>query len=140
MDDIVETMTATTRKREEIEREAEENRKEALLASTQSLQPNFNRSNITQKQISKLQELHKRRMKIKANSKIQKKPKGKQQQQQSRAVEDGESSKVLKETTSSSPTLEQQHQKTVVSAATMKPQKLYWGLDTKERWERKANM
>lgn len=55
MDDIVETMTATTRKREEIEREAEENRKEALLASTQSLQPNFNRSNITQKQISKLQ-------------------------------------------------------------------------------------
>ncbi|CAN7121432.1 unnamed protein product [Brassica rapa subsp. narinosa] len=129
MDDDGETMTATTRKRE-----AEENRKEALLASTQSLQPNFNRSNVSQKQISKLQELHKRRMKIKANSKMQKKPKGKQQ---SRAVEDGESSKVLKESTTSSSsttTLEQQ------PAAPMKPQKLYWGLDTKERWERKANM
>ncbi|CAF1886569.1 BnaC02g06420D [Brassica napus] len=131
MDDDGETLTATTRKREEIEREAEENRKEALLASTQSLQPNFNRSNVTQKQISKLQELHKRRMKIKANSK---KHKAKQQR---RAVEDGESSKVLKESTSSSSsttTLEQQ------PAAPMKPQKLYWGLDTKERWERKANM
>ncbi|CAN6839688.1 unnamed protein product [Brassica oleracea] len=130
MGDDGETLTATTRKREEIEREeAEENRKEALLASTESLQPNFNRSNVTQKQISKLQELHKRRMKIKANSK---KPKAKQQ---SRAVEDGESSKILKESTSSSTTtLEQQ------TAAPMKPQKLYWGLDTKERWERKANM
>jgi len=46
---------ATTRTNEEIDREAEENRKEALLASTLSLQPNFNRSNLTQKQISKLQ-------------------------------------------------------------------------------------
>ncbi|CAH8317196.1 unnamed protein product [Eruca vesicaria subsp. sativa] len=137
MDYDGETPAATTRKREEIERESEENRKEALLASTQSLQPNFNRSNVTQKQISKLQELHKRRMKIKANSKMQKKPKAKQQS--SRAFEeDGESSKVLKETT----TLEEKHQhkKTVVTAAPMKPQKLYWGLDTKERWERKANM
>ncbi|CAN7037848.1 hypothetical protein IGI04_004870 [Brassica rapa subsp. trilocularis] len=130
MDDDEETMTATTSKRE-----AEENRKEALLASTQSLQPNFNRSNVSQKQISKLQDLHKRRMKIKANSK---KPKAKLSMK-SRSVEDGESSKVLKESTtsSSSTTLEQQ---TVVTAAPMKPQKLYWGLDTKERWERKANM
>ncbi|KAJ0232602.1 hypothetical protein HA466_0288510 [Hirschfeldia incana] len=135
MNDDGETMTATTKEREEIEREAEENRKEALLASTESLQPNFNRSNISQKQISKLQELHKRRMKIKANSKILKKPKAKQKQQ-SGAVEDGESSKVLKEAS----TLEQQHNKTLVTAAPMKPQKLYWGLDTKERWERKANM
>lgn len=55
MDGDGETMAATTRIREETEREAEENRKEALLASTQSLQPNFNRSNISQKQISKLQ-------------------------------------------------------------------------------------
>ena len=56
MGDDGETLTATTKKREEIEREeAEENRKEALLASTESLQPNFNRSNVTQKQISKLQ-------------------------------------------------------------------------------------
>lgn len=46
---------ATTRTREEIDREAEDNRIEALLASTQSLQPNFNRSNVTREQISKLQ-------------------------------------------------------------------------------------
>ncbi|CAD5331835.1 unnamed protein product [Arabidopsis thaliana] len=116
---------ATTRTNEEIDREAEENRKEALLASTLSLQPNFNRSNLTQKQISKLQELHKRPSK---NS-------------QSKAIEDGESSKKLKEpTSSSSSTLEEQnHNKTVVTVP-KKPQKLFWGLDTRERWERKANM
>jgi hypothetical protein len=131
-----ETMAAT-RTREENEREAEENRKEALLASTQSLQPNFSGSNVTQKQISKLQELHKRRMQIKANSKIHTKPKA-SKNSQFRAIEDGKSSKKLKESTSSS-TLEQQQHKTVVTVP-KKRQTLYWGLDTRERWERKANM
>lgn len=50
-----EAMATRRRTSEEIDREAEENRKEALLASTLSLQPNFNRSNVSQKQISKLQ-------------------------------------------------------------------------------------
>ncbi|ESQ41600.1 hypothetical protein EUTSA_v10014997mg [Eutrema salsugineum] len=134
MDADGETM-ATTRTREEIDKDAEENRKEALLASTESLQPNFNRSSVTEKQISKLQELHKRRMQIKASSKIHKKSKG-SKNSQSRAIKDGESSKKLKESTSSTTTLERHHHKTVP----MIPQKLYWGLDTKERWERKANM
>ncbi|XP_010420295.1 PREDICTED: uncharacterized protein LOC104705902 [Camelina sativa] len=131
---------ATTRTSEEIEREAEENRKEALLASTQSLQPNFNRSNVTPKQISKLQELHKRRMEIKARTKIHKKPPKASQKCQSKAIEDGKiSSKQLKESTSSSTVEEQNHDKTVVTVP-KKPQKLFWGLDTRERWERKANM
>ncbi|XP_010492495.1 PREDICTED: uncharacterized protein LOC104769874 [Camelina sativa] len=135
-----ETM-ATTRTSEEIEREAEENRKEALLASTQSLQPNFNRSNVTPKQISKLQELHKRRMQIKASTKIHKKPPKASKKCQSKAIEDGEkSSKQLKESTSSSTLEEQNHDKTVVTVTKKKPQKLFWGLDTRERWERKANM
>ncbi|CAA7018171.1 unnamed protein product [Microthlaspi erraticum] len=135
MDADGETM-ASTRTREEVDREAEENRKEALLASTQSLQPNFNGSNVTQKQISKLQELHKRRMQIKANSKIHKKPKASKNSQR-RAIEDGENSKKLNESTSS--TSEQQQHRPVVTVP-KKPQKLYWGLDTRERWERKANM
>ncbi|CAN8256124.1 unnamed protein product [Cochlearia groenlandica] len=142
MDADEETMaeTITTRRTiEEIEREAEENRKEALLASTHSLQPNFNRSNVTHKQISKLQELHKRRMQLKANSKIHKKPK-ESKKSQCKAAEDGESSKKLKESTSSSTTFEQKHHHKKVVTAPMVPQKLYWGLDTKERWERKANM
>ncbi|KAL0899267.1 hypothetical protein Bca101_083228 [Brassica carinata] len=63
-------------------------------------------------------------MKIKTNSKIPKKPKDKQQ---SRAVEDGECSKISKESTSST-TLEQQP---VVTAAPMNSQKLYWGFNTK---------
>ncbi|EOA23049.1 hypothetical protein CARUB_v10003819mg [Capsella rubella] len=130
---------ATTRTSDEIDREAEENRKEALLASTQSLQPNFSRSNVTQKQISKLQELHKRRMQIKANTKIHKKPKA-SKNCQSKAIEDGQqSSQKFKESTSSSTLEEQNHNKTQVTVPT-KPQKLFWGLDTRERWERKANM
>ncbi|KAG7555444.1 hypothetical protein ISN44_As11g015840 [Arabidopsis suecica] len=132
---------ATTRTSEEIDREAEENRKEALLASSLSLQPNFNRSNVSQKQISKLQELHKRRMQIKANTKILKKKPKASKYSQSKVIEDGESSNKLKESTSSSSsTLEEQnHNKTLVTVP-KKPQKLFWGLDTRERWERKANM
>jgi len=76
-------------------------------------------------------------MQIKANSKIHNKPKA-SKNSQSRAIEDGESSKKLKESTSSS-TLEQQQHKTVVTVP-KKRQTLYWGLDTRERWERKANM
>ncbi|KAG7550825.1 hypothetical protein ISN45_Aa06g015740 [Arabidopsis thaliana x Arabidopsis arenosa] len=129
---------ATTRTSEEIDREAEENRKEALLASTLSLQPNFNRSNVSQKQISKLQELHKRRMQIKANTKIHKKKPKATKTSQSKAIKDGESSNKLKESTSSSSTLDEQN-KTLVTVP-KKPQKLFWGLDTRERWERKANM
>nr|ABD96920.1 hypothetical protein [Tarenaya spinosa] len=59
-----------------VDEEAEEDRKESILASTPSLQPNFKRSSVTHQQILKLQELHKRRMQIKAKSKIQKKGKG----------------------------------------------------------------
>ncbi|CAH2072629.1 unnamed protein product [Thlaspi arvense] len=129
----------TTATIEKIDRNSDENRKEALLASTESLQPNFNRSNVTQKQISKLQELHKRRMQIKAYSKIHKKPK-ESKSSRSRAIEDGESFKKLKESDSSSSTLERHdHHKTAVTVLKI-PQKLYWGLDAKERWERKANM
>ncbi|EFH50019.1 hypothetical protein ARALYDRAFT_488468 [Arabidopsis lyrata subsp. lyrata] len=129
-------MATTRRTSEEIDREAEENRKEALLASTLSLQPNFNRSNVSQKQISKLQELHKRRMQIKANTKIHKKPKASKNSQ----IKDGESSNKLKESTSFSSTLEEQNHSKTLGTTPKKPQKLFWGLDTRERWERKANM
>ncbi|XP_002873760.2 uncharacterized protein LOC9307775 [Arabidopsis lyrata subsp. lyrata] len=131
-----EAMATTRRTSEEIDREAEENRKEALLASTLSLQPNFNRSNVSQKQISKLQELHKRRMQIKANTKIHKKPKASKNSQ----IKDGESSNKLKESTSFSSTLEEQNHSKTLGTTPKKPQKLFWGLDTRERWERKANM
>ncbi|KFK25848.1 hypothetical protein AALP_AA8G170400 [Arabis alpina] len=91
MDGDGETMAT----REEIDREAEENRKEALLASTQSLQPNFNRSNLTHKQISKLQELHKKRMQIKANSKVHKKPQASKKSQTSSHSPDEATKAVL---------------------------------------------
>ncbi|KAF2580786.1 hypothetical protein F2Q68_00000547, partial [Brassica cretica] len=103
---------------DEDEREAEENRKEKLLASTQSLQPNFNRSNVTEHYYRSYT-------------------------RDSGAAEDGVSSKKLKE----SSTLEElhhhhhhhHHHKTEVTS-TKEATKAVWGLDSKERWERKANM
>ncbi|KAF3542673.1 hypothetical protein DY000_02000654 [Brassica cretica] len=89
---------------DEDEREAEENRKEKLLASTQSLQPNFNRSNVTEHYYRSYT-------------------------RDSGAAEDGVSSKKLKE----SSTLEElhhhhhHHHKTEVTVP-KRPQKLYGGL------------
>lgn len=37
-------------------------------------------------------------------------------------------------------TFSQQQENVAVHIETKKRQKLHWGLDTKERWERKANM
>ncbi|MBA0769944.1 hypothetical protein Gotri_018630 [Gossypium trilobum] len=55
--------------------EEEDNRRETAIASTGSLQPNFKPVGVTPQQLSKFQELHRRRLQIKAKSKIHKKPK-----------------------------------------------------------------
>ncbi|KAK6927936.1 hypothetical protein RJ641_006527 [Dillenia turbinata] len=62
----------------EEEEEEEDERREAAIASAASLQPNFKPSGngITQSQLSKFQELHRRRLEIKSKSKVHKKLKG----------------------------------------------------------------
>ncbi|XP_028125505.1 uncharacterized protein LOC114322402 isoform X4 [Camellia sinensis] len=104
-----------------MEDEEEDERREAAIATRASLQPNFKPDGVSQSQLSKFQELHRRRLQIKAKSKIKKKAKG-----------------ISGNTTKD--TFSQQQENVAVHIGTKKRQKLHWGLDTKERWERKANM
>ncbi|XP_028125504.1 uncharacterized protein LOC114322402 isoform X3 [Camellia sinensis] len=109
-----------------MEDEEEDERREAAIATRASLQPNFKPDGVSQSQLSKFQELHRRRLQIKAKSKIKKKAKGE--------ILVGISGNTTKDTFS------QQQENVAVHIGTKKRQKLHWGLDTKERWERKANM
>ncbi|OAY57095.1 uncharacterized protein LOC110608476 isoform X2 [Manihot esculenta] len=136
--------------REEEEVEGEDERKEAAIASTPSLQPGFKPTRVSQEQVFKLQELHKRRLKIK--SKLQKNSedgsgtsrshgkglKHSDGKDTARKIEDRSVANLKKHLDIvNSP---QQLDNLAVDKAPKKRQKLHWGLDTKERWERKANM
>ncbi|KAK4792346.1 hypothetical protein SAY86_022781 [Trapa natans] len=58
------------------EEKEEDERREAAIASAPALQPDFKSSGVTKDQLSKFQELHRRRLQIKAKSKKQKGQKG----------------------------------------------------------------
>ncbi|KAK9047942.1 hypothetical protein SSX86_033096 [Deinandra increscens subsp. villosa] len=120
----------------------EDERREEAIASVACLNPKFKPSSAaSQARLSKFQELHKRRLQIKEKSKIKRKSKGRS----SGPIKLEE--KDTNEDNSNSISLEN-NQETVFSVpkdvaaqmASKKPQKLHWGLDTKERWERKSNM
>lgn len=132
-----------------------EGRREAAIASTPSLQSDFKPVGVTNLQLSKFQELHKRRLQIKEGSKYQKKSKdwaGKSYGKESKylkvkdCTEENASITIEESSVSTSksnnvkdkPSLQQGDIATHL--ASKKRQKLHWGLDTKERWERKANM
>ncbi|KAI4367000.1 hypothetical protein MLD38_022788 [Melastoma candidum] len=128
--------------------ETEENRREAALASNPCLQPNFRSESLTQSQISKFQELHKKRLQIKSKSNKHKKRKSLKSSEEGVADED----KVSMDAGPTDPTIPSSfgdcnsqdslsiapgsHEQSVLRTR----QKLYWGLDVKERWERKSNM
>ncbi|KAJ9682859.1 hypothetical protein PVL29_018731 [Vitis rotundifolia] len=133
----------------------EDERREAAIASTPSLQSNFKPVGVSNLQLSKFQELHKRRLQIKEGSKYQKKSKdwaGKSYGRESKylklkdCTEENASITIEESSVSTSksnnvkdkPSLQQGDIATHL--ASKKRQKLHWGLDTKERWERKANM
>ncbi|CBI33635.3 hypothetical protein VitviT2T_021866 [Vitis vinifera] len=133
----------------------EDERREAAIASTPSLQSDFKPVGVTNLQLSKFQELHKRRLQIKQGSKYQKKSKdwaGKSYGKESKylkvkdCTEENASITIEESSVSTSksnnvkdkPSLQQGDIATHL--ASKKRQKLHWGLDTKERWERKANM
>ncbi|MED6136688.1 hypothetical protein PIB30_058126 [Stylosanthes scabra] len=135
-----------------MEKEEEERRREAAIASSPCLRPNFSAKGVTQDQLSKFRELHKKRLQLKSKPKFKTKlkddaktSKGNDRSRSQKSGTEGlevdvkesscplnceafatENDKDLKDNTS------------LVSAP--KKQKLHWGLDTKERWERKSNM
>ncbi|XP_062107401.1 uncharacterized protein LOC133818512 [Humulus lupulus] len=122
----------------------EDERREAAIASSLSLQPHFKPTALKQTQLSKFQELHRRRLEIKSKSKIKKKQKDGSSKShckdlRTKDCEDEESSDLGYNYDNQNSSMLQQES----GAAYLVPkhrQKLHWGLDTKERWERKANM
>ncbi|XP_021801448.1 uncharacterized protein LOC110745635 [Prunus avium] len=134
------------------EPDKEDERKEAAIASTPCLQPNYKPRRITQDQLSKFQELHRRRLQIKSTSKIEKKPKGGTGKSHSKGLNAKHSANQdsivpIENSTNFNSESHQKESSSFVQQegiatchAPQKRQKLHWGLDTKERWERKANM
>ncbi|ONK81725.1 uncharacterized protein A4U43_C01F32250 [Asparagus officinalis] len=126
----------------------DDRRREAALASTPLFQPNFKSSKVTQAQLDKFRELHKRRLQIKQISKDKEMLKGIARRPGKVKKEDlvckdtkgicesdikEDSNFCISERKDSS-------DETMPAFASKKRQKLHWGLDPKERWERKANM
>ncbi|KAL5726405.1 hypothetical protein ACHQM5_009451 [Ranunculus cassubicifolius] len=129
---------------------AEEERREGALEASAAMQPDFKSESITQNQLDKFKELHRRRLQIKAKSKIHKNSKGnvsgagkrnkkdfKYEYPINGELEPTEQSTTVKDSTclSSLPSITSE----TCTEAKKKP-KLHWGLEIKERWERKSNM
>ncbi|KGN63130.1 uncharacterized protein LOC101215509 isoform X3 [Cucumis sativus] len=116
-------------------------------ASSSSLQPNSKPNRVTKEQFSKFQELQRRRLQIKSRSKIRKNTKdatGKSQLNHlntSNEVNEAEHSRLSNSDVDfGEKSSLVQHDKTKTTLPSKKLHKLHWGLDTKEPWERKANM
>lgn len=137
--------------------EDEEARREAAIASTRTLLPDIRPSSaVTANQLSKFQELRQRRLQIKAKSKTKshwKKGKidggGKSLGEDNKAkicIEhvnknaDGRTEDLGVPKSSSDDILPVKQDTTLRYHEPHKRQKLHWGLDVKERWERKSNM
>ncbi|XP_022894634.1 uncharacterized protein LOC111408986 [Olea europaea var. sylvestris] len=135
--------------------EDDDERREASIASAASSMSNFKlKSGLTPSQLSKFQELHRRRLQIKARSKIKKKPKGLVDSVgkscgndiNGKECTDGNPSKSISNTSFPSPENSLGHTSSLeqgrgaANKASKERQKLHWGLDAKERWERKSNM
>ncbi|KAI7757552.1 hypothetical protein M8C21_019749 [Ambrosia artemisiifolia] len=120
----------------------DDDKREEAMASVACLNPKFTPSSAaSQARLLKFQELHKRRLKIKEKSKVKKKSKGRLYGPSK--VEEKDNHAEPEKTTeddSNSVSLDNHQEKVPAQMGSKKPQKLHWGLDTKERWERKSNM
>ncbi|XP_078445926.1 uncharacterized protein LOC144714970 [Wolffia australiana] len=128
-----------------------EERREASLAACPLLQPGFKPSKVSQLHIEKFRELHKLRLKMKESWK----EKGKRKVNANSSSKKQKTELTFKEYKEKGMTALQEASTPAVSMSynnsadhvevasalkTKKKQKLHWGLDTRERWERKSNM
>ncbi|VFR00920.1 unnamed protein product [Cuscuta campestris] len=137
--------------------EDEDARREAAIASARTLLPDIRpNSAVTADQLSKFQELRRRRLQIKAKSKAKRHLKkgkvdggGKCLGEDNKAklcIEhasknaDGQTEYLEVPRSSSDDILHVKQDTTLPHKEPHKRQKLHWGLDVKERWERKSNM
>ncbi|CAL0299136.1 unnamed protein product [Lupinus luteus] len=134
--------------------EEEEERREAAIASTRCLQPNFNpKGSLTKDHLAKFRELHNKRLQLKSKSKSKFKTKSKggatakkshcndlsSQSNRSEALRVDNEEPILR-VCEGSDSINEDSKDNVSVFYAPKKQKLHWGLDTKERWERKSNM
>ncbi|PKA64658.1 hypothetical protein AXF42_Ash007405 [Apostasia shenzhenica] len=129
------------------EEAAEHDRREAALAATPILQPNFKSSRVTQAQLDKFRDLHKRRLQLKWISKNKGNPKGNASKVGKACVnkleEDHKSDAENRSLDVPNLSAVNKHNLTdeeVAAAVPKRRKKLHWGLEAKHRWERKANM
>ncbi|KAK9700192.1 hypothetical protein RND81_08G222500 [Saponaria officinalis] len=116
---------------------------------------NSSKSGITQHQLSKFQELQRRRLKLTSKAKNKKfKTKGAKTKPWSKEldtkelVDDENSDQCVNDPCDTTSSSSQGCESNEILSASLKvdvhpafqKKKLHWGLDSKERWERKANM
>ncbi|KAL9670259.1 hypothetical protein QQ045_007810 [Rhodiola kirilowii] len=133
----------------------ENERREEALASVAPLQPTFKPRDVSQDQLSKFQELHRRRLLIKSKTKNDRKLKEKKGKCREKildtkngaaanfcnsSVDEECSSLSSKNRKVEGDAFLQSDNESVRHSSKKQRQKLHWGLDTKERWEMKANM
>ncbi|KAF7023390.1 hypothetical protein CFC21_035914 [Triticum aestivum] len=119
--------------------------KEDALASSRLLDPEFKPSKLSQDQLDKFKELHKKRLQIKEKTKSKGKSKGRTGANTNVA---NDSKFNNKDKSIGSAAIDVQHTTSTTGAQAnlalslplRNKRKLHWGLDVKERWERKANM
>ncbi|KAK2366263.1 hypothetical protein QL285_079664 [Trifolium repens] len=125
-----------------MEKEEEDRRREAAISSSPCLQPNFNPKAVTQDQLSKFRELHRKRLQLKSKSKFKTKPKDESKKKKAQGNDvyskNGGAQGLKNDNKEQSLYSKNEESRGGVSAS--KKPKLHWGLDTKERWERKSNM
>ncbi|KAL9255263.1 hypothetical protein AKJ16_DCAP06156 [Drosera capensis] len=122
----------------------EDERSEPSIASTPYLEhANPKPHGVTQAQLSKFQELHRRRLQMKSKFKHKKKAKdGKVLKLQEKSHNETDNIDVKADKLDASSTAKDNSasfQIGIDQILNRRP-KLHWGLDAKERWERKANM
>ncbi|KAL4179051.1 hypothetical protein AMTRI_Chr13g118150 [Amborella trichopoda] len=113
----------------------DEERREAAMAAASALQPNFQSSSVTEDQLAKLKVLFNPPIFFFS---IHRASKHKFISQESQTRSAGALAETLSASTVEGTCIKEQEQ--TPSLTLTKRQKLHWGLDTKERWERKANM
>ncbi|XP_020398256.1 uncharacterized protein [Zea mays] len=123
----------------------EAKRREAELASSRLLDPGFKPSKLSQDRLDKFKELHKKRLQITEKPKYKRKPKGTTE----RSIKVTSNYKFTDKDASADSSPRDVHHMSSVTGIQGDPasglssrnkRKLHWGLDIKERWERKANM
>ncbi|WJX70846.1 hypothetical protein P8452_54909 [Trifolium repens] len=122
----------------EKEEEEEDRKREAAISSSPCLQPNFNPKAVTQDQLSKFRLI----FVLKSKSKFKTKPKDESKKKKAQGNDvyskNGGAQGLKNDNKEQSLYSKNEESRGGVSAS--KKPKLHWGLDTKERWERKSNV